>query len=500
MKKIFTFLFVLFSLIVNAQQNQEMSPNGIFDDVFDRFGSKYSLEDIRIDTRTDSNGVQKSVLLCTGGYFDLYFEAGCGMDGSSATEIARRNVLCQVFSDLSNFITPANPSVRVNIWVRNIANIVFNPSTSGVLGLASGFYTVPSSAPTFSGIVDNEIWKTINSGTNSYTNVTSPLNSLGGPNASFYHGIVAFNFSNPSINWHTNLSLTTSTGLYDMYTIALHEATHALGFASLIDASGVSKLGAGNQYYSRYDLFLRTSTNQPLITNSGTCSLYNFGFNPSLNSNVMTPSPFNCATHIQFAGTVNQAAYSPSTFAPPSSLSHLEDMCHTPTAFPNNEYYVMSDANGTGPTFMKRFLKAEERRVLCDIGYTVNTTYGNTANLNFFNYSGSACPGLQVAGINDGININGTFQYIVTVGNTIPVAGVLLNDFNALSFECLQDIYGNGTVSATSGTTFNYTATAPGLALLRYIPVSSSGNRGNITYIYILVPNLSGLVRSKQFF
>lgn len=492
MKKIFTFLFVLFSLIVNAQQNQEMSPNGIFDDVFDRFGSKYSLEDIRIDTRTDSNGVQKSVLLCTGGYFDLYFEAGCGMDGSSATEIARRNVLCQVFSDLSNFITPANPSVRVNIWVRNIANIVSNPSTSGVLGLASGFYTVPSSAPTFSGIVDNEIWKTINSGTNSYTNVTSPLNSLGGPNASFYHGIVAFNFSNPSINWHTNLSLTTSTGLYDMYTIALHEATHALGFASLIDASGVSKLGAGNQYYSRYDLFLRTSTNQPLITNSGTCSLYNFGFNPSLNSNVMTPSPFNCATHIQFAGTVNQAAYSPSTFAPPSSLSHLEDMCHTPTAFPNNEYYVMSDANGTGPTFMKRFLKAEERRVLCDIGYTVNTTYGNTANLNFFNYSGSACPGLQVAGINDGININGTFQYIVTVGNTIPVAGVLLNDFNALSFECLQDIYGNGTVSATSGTTFNYTATAPGLALLRYIPVSSSGNRGNITYIYILVQPVGG--------
>ncbi len=480
---------MLFSLIGNAQQNQEVTPYGIFDNVFDRFGNKYKLNDIAIDTEPDSNGVQKSVMLCTGGYFDLYFESGCGMDGNSSTEIARRNVLCQVFSDLSNFITPANPSVRVNIWVRNIANIVPNPSTSGVLGLASGFHTVPSGASNFSGIVDNEIWKTINSGTNSYTNVASPLNSLSGAGASFYHGIVAFNFANSTINWHTNLSQTTLSGLYDMYTITLHEAIHALGFASLIDANGDSKLGTNYKYYSRYDLFLRTSTNVPLITNTGACSLYNFGFNPSISSNVMTPSPFNCTTHIQFAGTVNQATYSPSTFAPPSSLSHLEDICHTPTAFSNDQYYVMSDANGTGATFMKRYLKSEERKVLCDIGYKVNTTYGNNANLNFFNYGGSTCPGLQVAGINDGINLSGFFQYAVTVGSTIQVSGILSNDFNAVSFECLQDIYGNGTVSTTSGTNFNYTANTPGLALLRYIPVSSSGNRGNITYIYIYVLN-----------
>jgi len=293
MKKILTLLFVLFSLIVNSQQNhQEMSPNGIFDDVFDRFGNKYSLEDIRVDTRIDSNGTQKTVLLCTAGYFDLFFESGSGMEGTTPIELARRNVLCQVFSDLSQFITPADPNVRVNIWVRSIANIVSNPSTSGVLGLASGFYTVPAGAPTFSGIVDNEIWKTINSGTNSYTNVASPLNSLGGPNASFYHGVVAFNFSNTSINWHTNLSQTTTAGLYDMYTIALHEATHALGFASLIDASGASKLGAGNQYYSRYDLFLRTSANQPLITNTGACTLYNFGFKSVIKPKCNDSKPF----------------------------------------------------------------------------------------------------------------------------------------------------------------------------------------------------------------
>jgi hypothetical protein len=250
---------LLLTISLNAQENfkQEMSPNGIFDEVFDRFGNKYSLEDLRIDTGLDSNNVQKSALLCSSGYFDLYFEANSGMEGNSPTEVARRNVICQLFTDLSQFIVPANPSVKVNIWVRDISNIISNPDTSGVLGLASGFYTVPSNAPTFSGIADNEIWKTINSGTNSYTNVASPLNSLGGSNASFYHGVVAFNFSNPIINWHTNLTQTTLAGLYDMYAVALHEATHALGFASLIDASGISKLGANYPYYSRYDLFLK---------------------------------------------------------------------------------------------------------------------------------------------------------------------------------------------------------------------------------------------------
>jgi hypothetical protein len=219
----------------------------------------------------------------------------------------------------------------------------------------------------------------------------------------------------------------------------------------------------------------------------------------------MTPSSFNCSTHIQFAGSVNQAAYTPSVFATPSSLSHLEDMCHTPTSYPDDEYYVMSNSNNTGATFMKRYLKTEERKVLCDIGYTVNTTYGNAANLNFFNYGGSTCPGLQVAGINDGITSSGFFQYTVTVGNTIPVTGILSNDFNAVSFECLEDIYGNGNPDVTSGTSFNYAATTSGTALLRYIPVSSSGKRGNITYILIYVqsgncvPNACDIVSNGGF-
>ena len=74
MKKVLSTLSLLLAFIanVNAQQTstgsftqQNMSPNGIFDEVFDRFGTKYSLEDIRIDTRLDSNNTEKSALLCS---------------------------------------------------------------------------------------------------------------------------------------------------------------------------------------------------------------------------------------------------------------------------------------------------------------------------------------------------------------------------------------------------------------------------------------------------
>lgn len=498
MKKIAILILTIIASFSYGQDSVKISPNGIFDQVLTRYGNTVNLKDLIIDNRYTSSSTPKAVLLCSSGYFDLYFEVGSGMEGSTPTEIARRNVICQVFSDLSQFIQTPNSSVKVNILVKNINpelpgyNAISNPNpaaTSGVLGLATGYYVVPSGAPlSINGIADNEIWKTINSGIDSYTNVVSPLITTAGPGAGFYHGMVAFNFSNPGMNWHLDLTTPTATSLHDMYTVALHEVTHALGFASLIDVNGNSKFGASYKYYSRYDLKLTTQANQNLITNSGACSMYNYGFNPSLNTNIMTPSPFNCSTHVKFAGTVNQSTYSPSVFTNESSLSHLEDQCHTPTSFPDDQYYVMSNANGTGTTYMKRFLKPEERGVLCDIGYKVNPTYGSAGNLTYNNYGGSTCPGLGTVGINDGITGLGTYQFIATAGGPgLNVNGVTLNDFNATSFECLQDIYGNGTVNVTAGTNFIYTATTPGLAVLRYIPVSSSGVRGNITYIYIYV-------------
>ncbi len=538
MKKTLALLFLLLCVRTTLLSGQSadppptLSPDGIFDKVFDRFGNAYSLEDVRVQ-KTEAppktgdnlatNPVVPSYLLCTAGYFNLYFEYGSGCETQAAADIDRRAVLCQLFTDLSAFIVPANPNVRVNIWVRDIGNVYTYPLTSNILGLASAFYTLPVVSPPASGILDGEIWKTINSGVDGYTGVSSPLITSGsspGGSGAFYHGMIAFNFHHPSVIWHTDLTAATASGEIDLYTVALHEITHALGFASLIHEDGSSRLGSGFPFYSRYDLFLETPAGQNLITNSG-CSMYDYTFNPALNPiNTLSPNlgsciPDNtvCSTAVNFAGAVNQAVYTPNCYESGSSLSHFEDQCASPTPHPNNQYYTMSNASGTGSLYMKRYLKPEERTVLCELGYKVNTTYGNLLyTANNYSYGGSQCSGLEIAGVNDGINSNGTFTWITPTATPVNISGsgLLGNDYNADEFECLEVINGMGSVNVSSGngaTTITFTpAGNTGVALLRYVPVNTtSGNRGNITYVlaYInstnCIPSACNMIMNGDF-
>jgi len=508
---------------VNEKQTS-LSPNGILDDVFDHYGRKYKLSDLIIakDTKDGKGTTAKTTLItCNSGYFNLYFETGCGMEiVGNPTHDARRAVVCKVFEDLSNFINSplSTTGKKVNIWIRNINNVITAPNTpNGVLGLASSFYTMPYNTTSgFGGIVDNEVWKTIHTGNDSYTNVSSPLSSTGissGASGIYYHGMAAFNFNttdnpsipnNPAINWHTNLSTNASSNLYDLYTVLLHEGTHALGFASLINGNGSSKFGPGYNYYSRYDRFLKNSTAlQFLLTNTNACSsMYNYSFNSALNPSILAPNasglPCNyqttvCRSAIRYVGLSNVPVFTPNCFQPASSLSHFEDQCiSAPNANNNNSYFTMADAIGTGMT--KRYLKPEERNVLCDLGYTVNTTFGSSVFNGTFNYGGTACSGIKVAGTNDGINSNGAYSFVSTIGANITLSGLLNNDTNATSFECLQDVFSAATFSATSGTaatSITYNTNVAGVHLLRYVPVDSAGQRGNITYVYVYVGNAS---------
>jgi hypothetical protein len=500
-----------------------VTPEGRFDILYDKDGRKYSLRDLKVDTalRFPDRSIRTSST-CNTGYFQLYFEVNSGLAGTSTTDIARRNVLCQVFSDIATFLptppgTPlANGTHKVNIWVRDIGQIISNPQNSGLLGLATAFYSVPAGS-TATGIVDSQVWRTINSGTDAYTAVAAPILVQGGQynsgSGSYYHGMVALNFSNSGINWNTNTSIAAPTGLYDLYTIALHEITHALGFASLIDFNGNSKFGSA-QYYGRYDLFLQTQAGIKLLTNAGGCSLYNFGWNTSLTaSSTLSPNagtcggviPFNggndntnCATALEYFSSnlaTHQKVYTYDCFTGASSLSHFEDAC-APTNLGNNSYFVMSNANGAGVT--KRYLQQEESRVLCDLGYEVTNSYGSTAVWDSsHSYTGGPCSRMGIAGVNDGINTSGAYTYTGIASSTIPITGFLANDYitpgNTIAFECLEDLYFGGTLSATSGsssTTVNYTppAAAQGATVLRYIPVNTTtGKRGNMTYIYVYV-------------
>ncbi|MBK8705975.1 MAG: T9SS type A sorting domain-containing protein [Saprospiraceae bacterium] len=496
----------------SMQPPANLSPEGHFDRVRDRFGNPYRLSEIQIPETMNGN------LLCVNsGYFNLYFEPGCGMEGNTQDEQDRRDVLCQLFSDLSAFIVPANPATKVNIWIRDIAQIITSPATSGYLGLATSYYVMPAGAPNIGGLVDGQVWKTINSGVDAYTGVTSPLANIGGAGAGFYHGFMAFNFSNPNITWH-DLPLSAAPGFtfFDLYSVALHEATHALGFASLINFTGQSGLAPQfAKYYTRYDSYLRnaSSSSFPLIVNSGPCSLYDYQFNyQQVNTSELQPGQggggcnFNntiCATAIKFAGSVNQKVFTPNCFKSGSSLSHLEDVCRVPVAQPNDQYYVMSNANDRGPNFTKRYLKPEERQVLCDLGYKINSVYAPGQPYSH-NYNVSACNPITVAGVNDGIGSNGTYTYMTNINTPITISNALANDHQALSMECVQIVFGGGSLSGITGSSFTYTATTSGVKLLRYVPANGA-IKGNITYIYILIkspgcaPDICNMVSNGGF-
>ena len=511
MKTTLTFIVCAILVITNLHaqdinyNNDSKKTKGAFL-FFDRFGKEYNLSDLQINTFSDSNQKMMqatATVSCSAGYFNVYFENGCGMEGSTSIEISRRNVICQLLSDISAFINSPlsnlGNTTKVNIWVRDFANMgISNPASSPVLGLGSQIYSIPF-LQNLSGIANNMLNQTILTGKDAYTNIATPLYT-GASN--YYHSTIAFNFTNPAFQFHTNLNVTTASNTYDLYSIALHEFTHCLGFGSLVTQNGQSSIGANYPYYNDYDLFLKTQTGVPLIVNSTpSCSKYNYSFNPALNPSIdlqpgftntssCIPDSTACNTAIKYVGSITQPVYTSNCFAFGSSLSHFEDQCQVPATFTvspsNNKYFAMSNASGTGSQYMKRYLKPEERLVLCDLGYKVSDHYGSITNLTDYTYSGGICPGSQIGGVNDGISSTGYYTYIGNLNTPIAITNILANDYNAVSFECLEIIDGTGTLSNTSGTSFSFTPTGTtgGSYLLRYIPVAANGNRGNITYVF----------------
>lgn len=521
--------------LAGSKETKEFTPGGHLDVIYDLYGKRYSLGQLAVSKQAMPVGGGDSTYAaipasCSSGYFQLYLAPGCGMDGTDAVSMARLNVLCRVLNDISAFISSpcATTGQKVNI-------LVGSGLSGDALGVASPFFNMPSSL-TASGIVDNTIWITLNSGKDAFTNVAAPMSSWasGSAGTAFYHGSIKFNFTG-SIAWHTDLSTAPGAGEADLYSVALHEMMHAMGFATLIEYTGGSVFGGNYQYYGRYDRHLANTSGQSLITNSGSggCGMYNWRFNPALAPAGATLSPGGmtacpsgfqtgssadhtiCSNRVEYTGGWSSAipVYTPECFEKGSSLSHFEDECYVPSGFvlgpagaaTNNQYFTMSNSAPAGPYsattnpgVMKRYPKPEERQVLCDIGYSVGTSYGSASSLNNYTYSGSACPGLGVVGINDGISPGGVYTYTTTVGTAVDInpatARFMSNDYGVTggSFKCLEVVNGAGTLSVTSGTTatpvmFTPAAGVSGIQLLRYIPVSSTGAEGNITYLLVYV-------------
>ena len=487
-----------------------ITPNGMLDSVFDQFGHAYSLRNLAIGNRVSvsgsgsgtSGGAGRLVMpSCSSGYFQLYLDSACGLDSFATNSVQndRLQVFCKVLHDISDFIQSPCLSTgqTINVWVRS-ANSVGLPSNAA--GEATSFFSVPST-PTVSGIVDNTVWQTIVSGKDAYTGIASPVITSGG----FFHCMMAYNFS--TVNWNTSLTVAPTSSQFDLYSTVLHEMMHALGIRSLISSSGASNLNYN--YYSRFDQFLKSGNTNLISQPTGTCSpMYTYAFGPSVS--VLHPDPSHCYTDstvcahaLQFVGTSTLNIYTPNCWEAGSSVSHFEDEC--PPISNNNGYYAMANAAPYGA--IQRFLRPEERHALCDIGYTVNTSFGDPSNvnLNYASYSGSVCPGAQVAGTNDGIDTNGIYTFITQPGVSITInssglaSSILRNDHNADSISCLEVVMGgSGTFNTThgiSGTTITYTPSSSstvGTHLLRYVPINrTTGKIGNITYVYIRVSSIA---------
>ena len=427
--------------------------------IFDRFGNTYTYGGI---TKSGNNSnPQPQDVSCTPGYFSLDF-VGDGFETNlDPNQQNMRDVLCQVFNDLSALIQPSQ--CNGTIPTVNIRVVTVPPGApSNALGAATPYYTIPPSN-TNTGIIDGDVWKAINSGVNDPT---------------LFDGELQVRFTLPNnATWNFNTTSTNFPGQYDAYSVYLHEAIHLLGFNTLIGANGQSIAPGLSHHYSRYDAHLNSDNNGAFI-NWDNC--YSAVFNVPV-SNITAGCP-----HITFNGANagTQPAFAPSpNYLQGTSLSHFDDNCPSP----NSHNFVMNASLALN-TF-HRVPTAQEVNALKDLGYITTGTFGAAPTVPT---TGLPSGGQVVAGVDDGFinqcGINNDLN--VCANNATITVQPLANDIGAATFDCLVNVSGFGIVTNNNNTSFTFNPNGQtGVAMFTYIPVGAAPNfqRGNITSIRIIV-------------
>jgi len=86
-----------------------------------------------------------------------------------------------------------------------------------------------------------------------------------------FEGSGQINFGN---NWNSDVNTTTGVNEFDLFTVVLHEVSHALGFSSGINATGGSDIafsfGTDTVFaFTTYDTFLRAANGDILVNSDG---------------------------------------------------------------------------------------------------------------------------------------------------------------------------------------------------------------------------------------
>ncbi|HRH68176.1 MAG TPA: hypothetical protein PLB89_01590 [Flavobacteriales bacterium] len=461
---------------------------------YDRLGNGYTAEDLAVPAggQPQMMGGGGFCNPCNAGIFELTFLPGSGLEMNTPLGIARQQVAIQVFEDLSVLIEPANdpytlaPNTApfVQVQFRSTATVagVDWTQTLGFGSTIRNFVNTEAalwcnsftSVAQREGIMDGEVWRTINGGIDSWATIFTGL--LNQPQTEA-HGFIALNFSGTPTNLYTGQTLPPVPATdADLYLVIAHEAMHMLGVETLIQTNGS---GLNNtRYYSRYDQLVHTNA-IPWITDPQACT--NWATNVGNVTDLLTGS---CGDIELDGATIN-----PNVPLFPGNLPHFDGVC-------GNLPYLMHPDN-SNPLGASRIPLQEEVNVLCDMDYHTTTEHGFSGTAWDGTYQLRTPCGLRLAGVDDLYADYTTLEYYsVQQPGSIIIDNFLDNDEDQflsgepVAFTCLEVLFGGGTAAIAGPTSINFTPdpTFVGTAILRYKPRNVATDRtGNFTFIFIEV-------------
>ena len=432
---------------------------------FDRFGNNIPLSMIYRKTDLFKKRID------TAGHFIVHYSDDDKNGFENPTDGPRyRAVLEQVLKDLSALINtpPVDPCTgepaRVHIAV-NHAKLNLN----GALGIALAVYDTRYGNQT---IIDGEVWKKLNTGAASEEDI--------------YQGYIEIRFNNQT-DWYTELQPGPFNGIeeaqFDLYTVILHEVLHTMGYISMIDQNGNSKMGSSvlsDSYFSRFDGIMKHDGDSVLTTSTPATPFYNVSSvidsaGVRAGCSRVTLQSGSCgylSTHV--------GVYAPAIFDGGSSLSHI-------TGCGDSADYVMRHELTSGQMF--RTPELEEVQILAELGYNITGVYGATP-LNPESFRADYSPmGQTLGGVDDAYNCDGSPLYLIENCSTDPLVIPIIDNDGATP----DSIVGLRVLDNASATVqlvnnqIHYTSPGNGLlgyVTLQYVPMYGCAY-GNLTEVRI---------------
>lgn len=258
-------------------------------------------------------------------YRDVAAHGGRGFD-SKTEGPARRKALEEMFAEIAT-VLGGNGARTVSVRVEE------SDEVPGAALASAGSPAVPGS----NGFVKTHLQRVLQDGVD--------------PMPGYAEVVVRFNFHQSKV-WHTGSGAPPALA-FDLRSVALHELTHALGFASFLDAQGRSRITQSNPgVFSVFDSFITRQNGSRLVAAGGRSSA--------------TASDLTGETgSLSFSGpqTIAAAGAAPSLFTPApyqegSSISHWATRLAQP---------VMAPA--LSPGVRRRNFTEYEAAALRDLGY-----------------------------------------------------------------------------------------------------------------------------------